>query len=527
MPVWGTGQYDWQGFIPFAAEPWDLNPSKGYLTSWNNKQAPGWMAADNNFSYGPVYRSQMLDKQVQMKFAQGSKLDRSDVVDIMEEAGTVDLRGQADLPYVLRVLGTTAPAGSDPRVQDMRDRLAAWAALGSHRRDHDHDGQYDDPQSPAIIDAWWPLLTPAIFAPAGDPVGALGIPFDDANRIHHIGSAFQDGTYGQVQKDLRRILGDPEQGKLSRIYCGGGSLQTCSTALWSSLEQAATALQTEFNSPNVADWKRQVADEDIRQSAVGVTSVPAIEWVNRPTFQQVVQINGPQTVARAIGAGALTASNGKPIGFTLDVSAYANGGGEGRFSLQDQAGKQKIDVRVITSAHSPAGPGCGTVPTGAAHTFELTGAGTFNGTSGRTIHVCVQDNADPGKGLDRLHVDCAGCPYSTVAPYTTELLASGNIDVIAPPPPDPGSAGSPSVVSLEPALGAPSGQPTTLTVQAYDTNGQPVTGAQVTVAGIGLVTLTGLTDSLGQAAIPALPLTATTAVASVGGMSSNPVWLGP
>jgi acyl-homoserine lactone acylase PvdQ len=527
MPVWGTGQFDWQGFIPFAAEPWDLNPAKGYLTSWNNKQAPGWMANDANFFYGPVYRSQMLDLQVQRKFAQGNKLNRSDIVDIMEEAGTVDLRGQADLSYVLRVLGPNAPAGSDPRLQDMRDRLAAWAALDSHRRDHDHDGQYDDPQSPAIMDAWWPLLTQAIFAPSGDPIGALGISFDDTNRINHIGSAFQDGTYGQVQKDLRKILGDPEQGPLSRTYCGGGNLQTCSAALWSSLGQAATALQTEFNSANVADWKRQVADEDIRHSAVGVTKVPAIEWVNRPTFQQVVQINGPQTVAQAIGAGALTASNGKPIGFSFNVRAYVNGGGDGRFSLNDQAGKQKIDVREITSAHSPAGAACGTVPAGAAHTFEFTGGGTFNGASGRTIHVCVQDNADPGKGLDRLHVDCAGCPYGTIAPYTTELLSSGNVKVIAPPPPAGGTSGPPSVVSLDPVMGAPIGQPTTLTVQVYDTNGQPVAEAQVTVNGIGPATLTELTDSLGQAAIPALPLTATLAVASVGGVDSNPVWFGP
>ena len=237
-----------------------------------------------------------------------------------------------------------------------------------------------------------------------------------------------------------------------------------------------------------------------------MTTVPAIEWVNRPTFQQVVQINGLQTVAQANGAGALTASNGKPIGFSFNVSAYANGGGGGRFSLDDQVGKQQIDVREITSA-PPGGPGCGTVPAGAAHTFEFTGSGMFNGTSGRTIHVCVRDNADPGKGLDRLHVDCAGCPYSTIAPYTTELLSSGNVKVIAPPSLASGTTGPPSVVSLDPVLGAPSGQPTTLTVQVYDANGQPVAGAQVTVNGIGPATLTGLTDSLGQAAIPALPLT--------------------
>jgi hypothetical protein len=76
----------------------------------------------------------------------------------------------------------------------------------------------------------------------------------------------------------------------SRTYCGGGDLNACRAALWNAMSQAAADLEAEFSSPNVADWKRQIADEDIRHVAVGVTSVPAIEWINRPTFQQVVQI---------------------------------------------------------------------------------------------------------------------------------------------------------------------------------------------------------------------------------------------
>jgi acyl-homoserine lactone acylase PvdQ len=292
MPVWGTGQFDWTGFVPLSAQPRDLNPAKGYLTSWNNKQAKGWMSNDANYYYGPTYRSEMLDYQIEKKLAQG-KLDRADAVDAMEEAGTVDLRGQEVLPYVLRVLGTTAPAGIDPRAEDMRDRLAAWVAADSHRRDHDHDGQYDDAVSPAIIDALWPRLTSAIFSDEGDPIAAFHISLDDANRWHHIGSAFQDGTFGHIEKDLRKTLGDPVQGAFSRRYCAGGNLADCRSLLWASLSLAASDLEAEFDSPNVADWQRDPSYEDVRHSAVGVTNVPAIHWINRPTFQQVVQIGAP------------------------------------------------------------------------------------------------------------------------------------------------------------------------------------------------------------------------------------------
>jgi hypothetical protein len=86
------------------------------------------------------------------------------------------------------------------------------------------------------------------------------------------------------------VLGKPVVDPFSRTYCGNGVLAACRTALWSALGQAAADLEAEFGSPDVADWKRQIADEDVRHTAAGVTSVPAIHWINRPTFQQVVQI---------------------------------------------------------------------------------------------------------------------------------------------------------------------------------------------------------------------------------------------
>ena len=308
LPAWGTGQWDWQGFIPFEDQPHDLNPAGGYLTSWNNKQADGFLSNDRNFDYGPVYRSQMLDRRVEPLVAAGDAV-RTDMIDAMEDAGTVDLRAQEVLPLLLDVLGPTAPGGSDPRVQDMRDRLAAW---DTHRRDFDDDGEYDDAQSAAIMDTWWTRLSHAIFdATSGDALAHLRLSLDDHNRPDHIGSAFQGGTYSHVHKDLRQVLGLPVADPFSRTYCGAGVLADCRTSLWQSLEQAAADLEAEFSSANVADWKRAIADEDVRASVVGVVGVPAIHWINRPTFQQVVQIGGLDhykcyKAKRAPGSAAFT-----------------------------------------------------------------------------------------------------------------------------------------------------------------------------------------------------------------------------
>ncbi len=35
VPGW-TGEYDWQGIVPFEEVPWDLNPKQGYVASFNN-----------------------------------------------------------------------------------------------------------------------------------------------------------------------------------------------------------------------------------------------------------------------------------------------------------------------------------------------------------------------------------------------------------------------------------------------------------------------------------------------------------
>jgi acyl-homoserine lactone acylase PvdQ len=292
LPSWGTGREDWTGTLARGANPWDLNPAAGYLSSWNNRQAPGFTAADDQTSAGPVHRSQLLDHRIEAAFAAG-KVDRAAVVSAVEDAGTVDLRGEAVLPLLLEVLGPVPPAGVDGRVRGLRDRLAAWAATASHRRDHDGNGAYDDPVAPAVMDAWWAPAVHAVFDRAsGHAFDHLGLQIHDPPQ-HHVGSAFQSGAYSHVNKDLRQVLGRPVAGRFSRTYCGGGVLAACRQALWLALSQAASALQVEFGSADPAAWTRRPADDQTTFSAVGLATVPPMSWVNRPTFQQVVQIGSP------------------------------------------------------------------------------------------------------------------------------------------------------------------------------------------------------------------------------------------
>ena len=105
-----------------------------FITSWNNKQARGYAAADTNL-FSSVYRSQLLDRQIRGRLAGNRKMALPELVDAMEEAGTVDLRAQEDLPLALEIIGTPA----DPAVADAVAKLKAWLNAGFQRRDRDND----------------------------------------------------------------------------------------------------------------------------------------------------------------------------------------------------------------------------------------------------------------------------------------------------------------------------------------------------------------------------------------------------
>src|SRR5438034_189405 len=88
--------------------PLDARPhaeDQKYLVSWNNKQAPGWAAADDKFTFGPIYRQQMIVNFIRQDLKKG-KMRLEQLVQAMEEPATQDIRALAILPIVERALGT-------------------------------------------------------------------------------------------------------------------------------------------------------------------------------------------------------------------------------------------------------------------------------------------------------------------------------------------------------------------------------------------------------------------------------------
>ena len=296
FPVLGTGRFDWRNFnpqthlasfVPQRRIPHAVDPP--YLISWNNKQAPGWAAADDIYSYGPIQRQQMLADRVRRGLRGKRKMSLVQLVQAMEGPATQDLRGYRILPLLLRVVGK--PQG---KLGKAVRTLRRWHNRGAHRRDLNEDGTYENERAVVLMDAWWPLAVEAQFKPvlrerAFEAVGSM-VAVGDHTRRSPDAPAFFDGWWGYVHKDLRSVLGgNPPVWR--RTYCGRGSLARCRRALRRSLARALKVTKSELyahgdcdSDPDPQCWDRN------RATVASGVSIGDYPFQNRPTFQQTVSI---------------------------------------------------------------------------------------------------------------------------------------------------------------------------------------------------------------------------------------------
>jgi acyl-homoserine lactone acylase PvdQ len=297
--------HEWRGYDPasgtaaytsFAKHPQTIN-GQPYITSWNNKQAPGYASADSNL-HSSVFRSQMLDSEIEARISGRRTITLAGLVDAMGEAATTDLRAEKVLPLALSVIGSPRDERLAEAVADLRD----WIASGSHRRDRDGDGVYEHSGAIRILDAFWPRWMRAQFEPSlgaklyDQLVDAHGLDNEPNDGGAHRGSAYQTGWYGYAAKDLRRVLGRRVRAPYSKRYCGGGNRTRCRTLLRDALSRAIdvspAALYADAACTAAGKRNDQACFDKIAFRSTGGITQPMIGWQNRPTYQQAVEIRG-------------------------------------------------------------------------------------------------------------------------------------------------------------------------------------------------------------------------------------------
>ena len=177
------------------------------------------------------------------------------------------------------------------------------------------------------MDAWWPLLVRGAFEPALGKdaydrfIGFKLLDNEPNNHGAHLGSAYQGGSYGLMQKDLRTLLGRKrlkrlkgppgKKSRYSRTYCGGTQAPPRHAAALppdagvdADRGHSKTPAQL-YGADDIcksqpglgpSDPRRKAGDQfcfdSIWMRALGAAQQPVIHWINRPTFQQAVEIQG-------------------------------------------------------------------------------------------------------------------------------------------------------------------------------------------------------------------------------------------
>ena len=300
FPILGTGKFDWKGFnpatqpatyLPFSKHPQAVDPD--YLVSWNNKQAPGWAAADDKYSYGPLFRSQMISDRVKAAIKGGKKMTISQLSRRWRKPATQDLRGYRLLPTLFKAIGKPKSARSYGSARDAGSLADARRpqARPESRRSRRGNAAVE------LMDAWWPKLLKAEFKPALGKKAYERLRGDARDRRLRRRLAEGPGLRGRLvglrlQGPARPVRPEAEgalEPRLLRKRLEAKCRDLLQQTLGEAVKVTPAALYGGGNGKCAADPQPSCFDQN-RPLVTGGIALGPFPFQNRPTFQQVVTL---------------------------------------------------------------------------------------------------------------------------------------------------------------------------------------------------------------------------------------------
>lgn len=93
--------YDWEGHLPITANPRSLNPSKGFLTTANNRQVPDNAATDTGAGNVDTPRSVRIDEFFSGMIASGHKITLDDIRTLQQDQ--LDTYARSVKPLIIQL----------------------------------------------------------------------------------------------------------------------------------------------------------------------------------------------------------------------------------------------------------------------------------------------------------------------------------------------------------------------------------------------------------------------------------------
>lgn len=271
LPVPGTGEWDWDGILPFSSNPQIYNPKSGYIANWNNAPEEGYPASDLfAFLWGGADRVDEIKKLIDEQ----PKLTHEQAWGIIAKTSRQDLNLRLFLPSIKQAV--QGLPGNDPRRQ-LADLLASWN--GNNQMNAD-DKTWQHPGS-AILNAW---LTSMLKQTV---VAAVPEPFNKWYSASGYETT-QDGPTGSLNISVgAKILYEALQGSRSPVpqavdlFGGKSPDEVVRNALEESWQQLSQRYGTQPGS-----WKTPAMPLTFRaNNFFGVPQANADEAVHQAEYQ--------------------------------------------------------------------------------------------------------------------------------------------------------------------------------------------------------------------------------------------------
>ena len=275
LPAPGTGEYDASGYLSFEEMPHAVDPPEGYLASWNNKPAHGWLdgigIGDTSRPGGPVQRVSVLQDEL-ARAKVGAGLAGVEHVDRV--AGVTDMRAPHWRPLLTQL---RAAGGLNAQQVAALDAVLGWD--GTHYGPDSGGSDGRDSVGATVFDAWVRALRAELFT---------DLPTAIRDRQAGVGSHLYDMP--PIDNLARRALVPGSSGlPVSRDYTGGRTPVAVARA---ALVRALDVLELEYEGAAVSGYRRPHATRPMCSLTGGVIGpcidVPFLDrgsWIHLVSFR--------------------------------------------------------------------------------------------------------------------------------------------------------------------------------------------------------------------------------------------------
>ncbi|MDV2997246.1 MAG: Penicillin acylase 2 proenzyme [Chroococcidiopsis sp. SAG 2025] len=261
VPVPGTGQFDWQGFIPFEQLPQVYNPKSGFVVTANNRVAPDSYPYQISLEWAEPYRAERIRELILSQ----DKLSLQDMQAIQLDQITLLYRDfKPILERIQPILNSLDPLPT--ATLDWLNQLLEWNGNVS-----------PDSRTATVFEAWYTELT-KISAAAIEQEFLAGNQIEPTPRFLLQAFAKGDLAFGGTPKQFLNIAAEALQ-KVA-IHFGNAVPQ------WGEIHQAV------FENPAFPSISRQVPFGGDRYTInVGTYDSQTFLMRNGSSYRQLIDLS--------------------------------------------------------------------------------------------------------------------------------------------------------------------------------------------------------------------------------------------